>query len=72
MEGNEKLVLTVKETACRLRISRGLAYEAIRQGIIPSIRIGWRILIPRKALEEMITSGTPGNLSQASVQNLAK
>jgi excisionase family DNA binding protein len=40
-----------------LKISRGLIYEAIRKGQIPSIRIGRRILIPRYGLEKLLTKG---------------
>ena len=43
-------VLTVDEAACLLRISRGLAFAAVRDATIPSIRIGRRILIPRDRL----------------------
>ncbi len=41
-------VLTVDEAARILRISRGLAFAATRDGTLPSIRIGRRILIPRR------------------------
>ena len=72
MKENEPLVFTVKETARMLRIGLGLAYESIRQGIIPSIRIGGRILVPGRALDELIASGTLGNSPQTGVKNLAK
>ena len=52
-------VLTVDETARLLRISRGLAFTAVRDGTLPSIRIGRRILIPRQALDDVI-AGTRG------------
>ncbi len=47
-------VMTVEEAAEILRISRNGAYEAVKRGEIPSIRIGRRILIPRAALEMML------------------
>lgn len=50
----EKLTYSVSEVMELLDISRGLAYEAIRRGEIPSIHIGRRILIPRAGLERMI------------------
>ena len=53
MEGNRKTV-SVPETAKLLGIGRGPAYEAIRRGEIPHIRIGKRILIPLAALERML------------------
>ena len=47
---NENLVLTATEAARLLRIGRATCYEQIRQGVIPSIRIGRRIIVPRAAL----------------------
>jgi excisionase family DNA binding protein len=44
------LVLTVEEMAEVMRISRGSAYEAIRTGAVPHVRIGRTIRVPRKAL----------------------
>lgn len=42
-----RLTYTVDEAADLLGISRALAYEAVRRGEIPSLRIGRRILVPR-------------------------
>jgi len=56
LEDNTKLTLTVAEVQEKLGLSRGLVYQAVRTGAIPSIRIGRRILIPivalRRKLEE--------------------
>lgn len=49
----EELTLTVEQAAEAIGISRYLAYEAVRSGELPSIRIGRRILVPRPALEAM-------------------
>jgi len=49
-----RLVLTVEEARKQLRLSRGLMYEALRRGEIPSIRIGRRILIPANILERLL------------------
>jgi excisionase family DNA binding protein len=46
--------LTVEETARLLGISRGLAFQAVRRGDIPSIRIGRRILIPVARLQALL------------------
>jgi excisionase family DNA binding protein len=43
-----RLTLTVEEAAALLGISRNSAYEAVRRGEIPSVRIGGRIVIPRR------------------------
>ena len=48
------VVLRVEEVAHLLRISRGLAYEACRTGVVPSFRIGKRILVPRDQLLERL------------------
>jgi excisionase family DNA binding protein len=48
-----RLAMTVEETAARLGISRPTAYEAVKTGSIPSIKIGRRILVPIAALERM-------------------
>jgi len=49
-DNNESIVLTVGETARLLRLSKTTVYDQIRQGSVPSIRLGKRILIPRAAL----------------------
>jgi excisionase family DNA binding protein len=57
METNlEKLpdVLTVEEVAKVLRLGRSAAYEAVRRGEIPSLRIGRRLIIPKLGVEKML------------------
>jgi len=51
-------VITLKEAASILRISRGSAYEAAKRGQIPTIRIGRRLLVPLVGLERMLGGGT--------------
>jgi excisionase family DNA binding protein len=53
-EENKPLVYSPDEARKLLKISRGLMYEAINTGEIPSIRIGRRILIPRSGLERLL------------------
>ena len=50
----EKLVISVEEARRLLGLSRGLMYQAINSGEVPSLRIGRRIIIPRVALEAML------------------
>lgn len=63
----DRIVLTVEEAAGLLRISRGLAYEMVRDGRLPHIRLGRRILVGRQALEQMLSCpesarvGRPGD-----------
>lgn len=64
-ERNSNLTMTVEEAAAALNISRGLAYEAARDGGIPTIRIGRRLLVSRRALEKLLEAPKPLNLKQA-------
>jgi len=54
MNGDAKRVLSVEEARQQLKISRGLMYQAIHHGEIPSIRIGRRIIIPAAAFEQFL------------------
>ncbi len=51
---NDRKFLTVPEAAVLLRISRNHAYDLVAQGVLPSIRLGRRILIPRDLLDQWI------------------
>jgi excisionase family DNA binding protein len=54
----ESLVMNVWPDAGRaLNLSRATTYSMIHRGLIPSVRLGKRILIPRKALEKMLEAG---------------
>lgn len=48
------LVLTVKEVAKLLGISRNTAYRLVRSKKLRSIRVGRQIRVPRSALEEYL------------------
>ncbi len=50
----QRLTYSVDEAAELLGISRTSAYEAIRKGEIPHIKIGKRILIPKSALTNLL------------------
>ena len=52
-------VLTVPEAAKVLRLGRNSLYQAIREGEIPVIRIGRRLLIPRARLEQLLMAEKP-------------
>jgi excisionase family DNA binding protein len=53
-------VLSVAEAAAFLGISKGMAYEACREGQIPHVKIGQRILIPRATLLERLQAEPRG------------
>jgi excisionase family DNA binding protein len=48
--------MTVEEAAVILGISRATAYDAVRRGEIPCLRIGRRILVSKIALGRMLDS----------------
>lgn len=55
-------IMTVQETAKYLRLKRSTAYELIKQGVIPSIKLGRQIRVPKNRLlglleQEMAGSG---------------
>ena len=59
------LVLTVTEAASVLRISRGLAYQLVGSGQIPSVRLRRRLVVPRGAVlalvgEPLMVAGADG------------
>jgi len=47
-------LLTVDETAERLRVSRAMIYQSLKDGRIKSVRIGRRRLIPATEVERLI------------------
>jgi excisionase family DNA binding protein len=49
--------LTVPEAAEILRLSRWSAYQAVKRGEIPVIWFGRRCLVPRRALEKLLSLG---------------
>jgi excisionase family DNA binding protein len=53
-EVGERLTVTVEEAAAMLGISRTLAYELVRRGILPHLRLARRIVISRRAVERLI------------------
>jgi excisionase family DNA binding protein len=52
------LLIGVREAARLLGIGRDTAYTLIREGRLPAIHIGRRVLVPRAALERWIDDET--------------
>ena len=50
-----RLTLTVEEFAHAVGIGRNLAYDSVKSGEVPHIRVGRRILIPRVAVERWLS-----------------
>jgi len=54
MTSIERPTLSVAETADLLGISRWLVQQAVRDGSLPSVRVGRRILIPKVQLDALL------------------
>jgi len=52
----ETLVYDVPTAGKLLHLSRATAYLMVRQGKIPSIRLGKRVVVPKIALERLLAS----------------
>ncbi len=52
--GNQVEMLKPSDLAPRLGVTTGRVYQLIAEGIIPSVRIGRAIRIPRKAWDEWL------------------
>jgi excisionase family DNA binding protein len=57
---SERLALSVEEAGALLGISRDLAYDLVARRELPSVRLGRRLVVPRRALEEAL-----GRLAEA-------
>jgi len=54
------LTITVERAGQLLGISRGLAYDLVRRGEIPAIRLGRRVVVPASAIEEILRAAAEG------------
>jgi excisionase family DNA binding protein len=52
----ERRTYTVTEAAAVLGISRTSAYERVRAGELPALRLGRRIVITRSVVDAMLTA----------------
>ena len=57
----DRLTYDVEEAGVKLGIGRTQAYEAARNGELPTIRIGKRLLVPKAALDRMLTDPAVGD-----------
>lgn len=59
----KSLTVTVEEAARLLGIGRALAYSMAREGKLPTIKFGRRLVVPRRALEAMIEESSKAALA---------
>ena len=68
MSHEHKLVYSVVEVGELLGIGRSKAYELVRSGTIPSLRLGRRIVIPKLALSRFLAECAHQNADEAGHQ----
>lgn len=51
---SERATLTIAEAAQALGCSRGLAYKLAARGELPVLRLGRKLVVPRKRFEELL------------------
>lgn len=56
----KRMTLTVVEAARALGIGRVTAYRAVREGRIPALKMGRRLVVPKPALEKMLAEAGNG------------
>jgi len=64
----QRLTLTVEETAKVLGIGRQLAYDRVKTGEIPVVKIGRRLLVPRRALAKLLEEPPDVALGHSNVE----
>ena len=68
-ENNKKVTMSVEDMAIYLGIGRSKAYKLVQDGIVPAFRIGRRILIPIKMLDEWIVQEAFPSTGKQSIED---
>lgn len=55
----EPRTFSVIGAAQTLGISRASVYRLIQRGELPAVRLGWRLVIPREAIDELLRQANP-------------
>ena len=60
-----RLTVTVAEAGRMLGVSRSLAFQLARQGVIPTLRLGARrLVVPKVALQRMLSEAGSGKQTE--------
>lgn len=51
----DKLLLSVRDTCEQISIGRTTFYMLVNAGIIPTVKLGGKRLVPKSALEQLIS-----------------
>ena len=54
----ERRIYTIEEAIQMLGLSRATVYKLVKEGKIPALRIGRRLVIPKAAFEKMLDGAT--------------
>ena len=52
----QEYVISVPEAGKRLKVSRPTAYILAKKGVIPTLRLGWKLVVPIAAFEKMLAN----------------
>lgn len=61
MTDNGKLTYTIRETAALLNISKNLCYRLAKEGELPVIKLGKRLLVSKVQLECLLKGEAKSN-----------
>ncbi len=56
---NNSMLLSIAETAAELRVSKSFLYQLAKAGVLPTVRIGHRLLVRRSDIRRFIQTGAP-------------
>ncbi len=56
LDNADRRTWTVREAARALGIGKSAAYEAVKTGDLPALRIGGRYVVPKDALDRLLAS----------------
>ncbi len=68
----EPLVFSVEQAAAALGIGRSLAFDLVRRGELPAVRLGRRRVIPRHLLVNWLESKTRASMSESLVESMVE
>ena len=66
---DSRLVVTIAEAAKLLGISRSFAYELVKRGELPVVRLGRRQLVPKESLSQLMESSKSSAINALNSRN---
>jgi excisionase family DNA binding protein len=53
----ERRAFSIPESAASLGIPQSSLYKLVREGVVPAVKLGRRLVVPRDALDQLLRSG---------------